>query len=90
MRTRLALASAVMGAALLTGGTAAVAQATPAPVHATDTPKAAAATWHYLDSYESRYLCDNAAEQLKQQNPSVYPQCRGPYDGGWFQLWYYA
>ncbi|MCX4399552.1 hypothetical protein OG887_42670 (plasmid) [Streptomyces sp. NBC_00053] len=65
--------------------------AAPTAAHAStpDVPKVAAAKWYYLDTYPNRAFCDSAAEQVKQQNPGVYPQCRGPFSGGVFQLWYY-
>ncbi|MFF4414265.1 hypothetical protein ACFYY8_17205 [Streptosporangium sp. NPDC001559] len=48
-----------------------------------------AKSWHFRDSYPNRAFCNSAAEQIKRDNPHIYPQCRGPYAGGWFQLWLY-
>ncbi|MFD9421346.1 MULTISPECIES: hypothetical protein [unclassified Streptomyces] len=58
MRTRLVLASAAMGAALLTGGTLATAQAAPVP---SDTGTTATApgtrTWIYVGTYSTERRC---------------------------------
>ncbi|MEU9124429.1 hypothetical protein AB0C96_31985 [Streptomyces sp. NPDC048506] len=84
MRTRLVLASAVMGAALLTGGTVATAQATPAS-SGTSTTTAAPPTanqWIYVGTYRSLSAC-----QADGRN-SVYSEwdCKRG-SSGKYQLW---
>ncbi|MDG9687062.1 hypothetical protein QC334_30770 [Streptomyces sp. DH18] len=73
MRTRLVLASAAMGAALLTGGTVATAQAAPAAV---------ASSWIYVGTYSTHKACYNDGVN------SAYAdwECRQSSSGKW-QLW---
>lgn len=85
MRARMLLTGITLGATLLVGG-AATAQAAPAAPPAT---KVAAATWHYLDTLDSRAICENVAAQVRRDN-GVPTQCRGPYSDGVFTLWYWA
>ncbi|WP_412079410.1 hypothetical protein ACLF6K_38160 (plasmid) [Streptomyces xanthophaeus] len=82
MRLRVALA-AIGALAGLTLSPAAAHAASPA-AHTTAVP----AQWYPHSVYPDRWACNSAAEQLKQQG--VYPQCRGPYAEGAFQLWYYG
>ncbi|MGP3921934.1 hypothetical protein [Streptomyces sp. 8N616] len=84
MRTRLVLASAAMGAALLTGGTVATAQATPASSDTSMTTAAApiANSWIYVGTYRTHRACYNDGKN------SVYSEweCRPTSSGKW-QLW---
>ncbi|MGW2559476.1 hypothetical protein ACWCXB_09560 [Streptomyces sp. NPDC001514] len=83
MRTRLVLATAAMGAALLTGGTVAAAQAAPAS-SGTHTTTAApiAYTWIYVGTYRTHRECYNDGRN------SAYSEwhCRQSASGKW-QLW---
>ncbi|MGO4430031.1 hypothetical protein AB4Z54_67605, partial [Streptomyces sp. MCAF7] len=59
MRTRLMFASAAMGAALLTGGVAATAQAAPASLDPGNTTAATTIldTWIYVGTYSTHTAC---------------------------------
>ncbi|WP_331749292.1 MULTISPECIES: hypothetical protein [unclassified Streptomyces] len=83
MRTRLVLAGAVMGAALLTGATLSTAHAAPVPT-VTDTTTVApiADSWIYVGTYGSHQACYDDGVN------SAYSQwdCKQSSSGKW-QLW---
>ncbi|MGW7369709.1 hypothetical protein ACWGI8_41380 [Streptomyces sp. NPDC054841] len=83
MRTGLVLATAAMGAALLTGGTVATAQATPAS-SATGTTAAGpiAFSWIYVGTYRTHQECYDDGVN------SAYSEwdCKKSASGKW-QLW---
>lgn len=83
MRTRLVLASAAMGAALLTGGTVASAQAAPAPSGTgTATVAPIANTWVYYGTYSTHRACYNDGVNV----PYSEWDCKQTSSGKW-QLW---
>ncbi|MGW2177464.1 hypothetical protein ACWCXX_05070 [Streptomyces sp. NPDC001732] len=83
MRTRLVLAGAVMGAALLTGATSATVQAAPVPSGTNTTSVAPIAdSWIYVGTYSTHQACYNDGVN------SAYSQwdCKQSSSGKW-QLW---
>lgn len=85
MRIRKVLMGLALGATAGLGLVAAPAQAAPAAPSAS----ISAASWHYLDNYPTRFICEDAAAQVRAQN-GVPTQCRGPYAGGAFHLYYWG
>ncbi|MEU9793471.1 hypothetical protein AB0E27_23060 [Streptomyces sparsogenes] len=84
MRTRLMLASAALGAALLTGGAVATAQAAPASLDPGNTTAAATIfdTWIYVGTYSTETAC------YRDGQNSAYAEwdCKKSSTGKW-QLW---
>ncbi|MGR3934017.1 hypothetical protein [Streptomyces sp. BRA346] len=82
MRTRLVLAGAAMGAALLTGGTIATVQAAPASSATTTAVVPGASKWIYVGTYASDEAC------ARDGRNSVYSKwdCKPSSSGKW-QLW---
>ncbi|MFE7302746.1 hypothetical protein [Streptomyces sp. NPDC057579] len=84
MRTRLVLASATMGAALLIGGAVATAQATPASadISTTTTTAPIAYSWIRVGTYNTHFECYTDGQN------SAYSkwQCR-PISRGRYELW---
>ncbi|WP_030607932.1 hypothetical protein [Streptomyces sclerotialus] len=83
MRTRLALAGAALGAALLTGASVATAQAAPvSPGTSTTTAVAPGAySWIYVGTYRTHKECYNDGKN------SVYSQWDCKPVNGKYQLW---
>ncbi|MEU5028717.1 hypothetical protein [Streptomyces milbemycinicus] len=81
MRTRLMLASAAMGALLLTGGAVATAQAAPASLDPGNTTAAAtiADSWVYVGTYSSYAACVAEGENYIGTYTCT-PTSRGRYD----------
>ncbi|MFD7288528.1 hypothetical protein [Streptomyces sp. NPDC059863] len=83
MRTRVWLASVVLGAGLLAGGTAATAQATPASFDTSTTMAVApvANSWIYVGTYSTHRACFNDGKN------SIYSQWECRPVNGKYQLW---
>ncbi|MPY53972.1 hypothetical protein [Streptomyces acidicola] len=97
MRFRRTLVTAVLGGTLALGAAAVPAQAAPPQVApaaqsaaATDSVQgdvSALASWHYSgQDFPSRSSCDWMANYYYNVE-GIRGQCRGPYDGGTFELW---
>ncbi|MEU0840904.1 hypothetical protein ABZ370_15705 [Streptomyces sp. NPDC005962] len=82
MRTRLVLAGAAMGAALLTGGTIATVQAAPASSATTTAVVPGATKWIYVGTYATHEAC------YRDGQNSAYADwdCKQSSSGKW-QLW---
>ncbi|MGW3168236.1 hypothetical protein ACWC9Q_36850 [Streptomyces sp. NPDC001142] len=72
MRARIWLTGAALGAALLTGGTAATAQAAPAAPSQTHTAPTAAATWQSTGEYYSSKAGCEARRAYFMRASNVY------------------